>query len=70
MTCFKGQKGGQCGWSIGNVAGHMAGEEGREPVGLIGLDQASEFYSECNWELLEGVKQGSDTMFLKAYSGC
>lgn len=39
-------------------------------MGLIGLDQASEFYSECNWELLEGVKQGSDTMFLKAYSGC
>lgn len=31
-------------------------------MGLVGPDQASGFYSECNWELLEGVKQESDTI--------
>lgn len=32
VTCFMEQKGGQCGRSIGNVAGHIAGEEGRESL--------------------------------------
>lgn len=29
----------------------------REPVGLINLDQSLGFYSECNWEPLESIKQ-------------